>query len=64
MAASQLPEFIGLCPDPGHTGEFYMPLDGPEGICPECPEPLVVYVKTAAGSQVERAGRWWKDAQC
>lgn len=44
---STLPALVGLCPDPAHTGEFYMPLDPHEGTtCPQCSEQLVVFVST------------------
>jgi hypothetical protein len=45
----KLPDAVGLCPDPEHTGEFYMPLDLPlSSPLQRCPEPgcdkyLVIY---------------------
>ena len=42
-----LPAYIGLCPDPDHAPEFYMPLDQAEvdrgPTCPWCGCPLTVY---------------------
>lgn len=48
MVGDELPEYVGLCPDPTHTHEFFVPLDEPTGVCPEgdCTEQLVVYAKT------------------
>ena len=43
---SGIPELVGLCPDPGHTAEFYMPLDHGESlVCPldDCERRLVIY---------------------
>lgn len=42
MADNGLPQTVGLCPDPSHTGEFYVPHGGR---CPAegCHEQLVEY---------------------
>jgi hypothetical protein len=40
--ADALPVVIGLCPE--HAGEFYVPHGG---VCPECSEELMTYVRTA-----------------
>lgn len=46
------PEMIGLCPDPAHLGEFYVPLSEDEFrarriTCPECARDLLVYRRAA-----------------
>jgi hypothetical protein len=46
------PEMVGLCPDPEHLGEFYMPLTEREFRarqikCPECDQDLLVYRRVA-----------------
>lgn len=43
---SLLPVAVGLCPDPAHTDQWFMPLGSEESkICPECSLALVVYVR-------------------
>jgi hypothetical protein len=49
-AARGLPEHVGLCPDPYHTHEFFVPLTAAEVAAHQirCPEPdcdrdLIVY---------------------
>lgn len=57
----RLPDRIGLCPDPDHTGEFYMPHG--DATCPydhwtegEDPEPLSMeLVEYAPVEELERA---------
>lgn len=39
-----LPRAVGLCPDPSHVGEFYMPDPKPGDTCPSCSNVLVIYV--------------------
>jgi hypothetical protein len=41
---SELPRVIGLCPEPTHAREFYMPHGG---ACPWCDNELVVYTAAA-----------------
>jgi hypothetical protein len=49
------PEYVGLCPDSFHMGEFYVPLDAAEVAanritCPEpdCDRKLIVYHRVRA----------------
>lgn len=40
----RVPGTIGLCPNPSHMGEFYMPDPTPGDICPyDCPCELLIY---------------------
>lgn len=42
----QLPTSVGLCTDPDHLGEFYMPNSQPGDTCPQCNLPLVIFTQS------------------
>jgi len=44
----QLPFGVGLCPDPDHMVEFYVPISHGEAmsgetVCPECDKRMAIY---------------------
>jgi hypothetical protein len=48
QSGGEPPEMVGLCPDPEHMSEFYVPLTEREFrarqiVCPGCEEDLIVY---------------------
>jgi hypothetical protein len=52
MVGNELPQYVGLCPDPWHTHEFFVPLHAAEVAanklrCPEgdCKWDLIVYTR-------------------
>lgn len=67
MTPGELPYAIGLCPDPSHAAEFYMPLTEEDVAkshmrrCPlDCPHELVIYRQ----AQVETEGDQPQDFSC
>lgn len=59
-----MPEVVGLCRDPAHTEEFYMPHGGN---CPVCDRPLAEYVMerklAAANAYITNLKRRLEEAQ-
>lgn len=59
-----MPEVVGLCRDPEHTPEFYMPHGGN---CPVCDRPLAEYVMerklAAANAYIRNLKRRLEEAQ-
>jgi len=57
-ADGKMPDFVGLCPDPDHFADFYMPLSAPEVeagrlACPEpcCARQLALYASVTAAPE-------------
>lgn len=47
------PGWVGLCPDPEHAQEFYMPEPAPGEKCPECAAPLIHFLPLSALNRSE-----------
>lgn len=55
-APAHMPGLIGLCPDPAHTGQFYVLLDDRHSTCcPECDEEMILYSRVPDVGGIEAA---------